>query len=76
MEKEVSMEKEVFPVPDEWKKRAYINSIEKYREMWQRSMDDPEGFWSEIAEGYVSWFKKWDKVCEWDWANPLITNGS
>jgi len=68
MEKEVSLEGKLFPVTDTWKKRAYVNSMEKYREMWQRSMDDPEGFWGEIADAYVTWFKKWDKVCEYDWS--------
>jgi len=68
MKKDVSTEGKVFPVPNEWKKRAYINSMEQYKEMWQRSMDDPEGFWGEIAEEYVSWFKKWDQVCHYDWS--------
>ena len=79
MKKDVSTEGKVFPVTDEWKKRAYINSMEQYKEMWQRSMDDPEGFWGEIAEEYVTWFRKWDKVCEWDWdkspEHKLFING-
>ncbi len=41
MKKDVSTEGKVFPVPNEWKKRAYINSMEQYKEMWQRSIDDP-----------------------------------
>jgi len=67
MSREITTEGKVFPVPEEWKKRAYINSMERYREIWRRSIDDPEGFWGEIADEYVTWFKKWDKVCEWDW---------
>jgi len=35
--------------------------------MWQRSIDDPEGFWGEIAEKFV-WDRKWDRVAEWDLA--------
>jgi hypothetical protein len=30
MGKGVSIEGKIFPVPDEWKKRAYVNSMEKY----------------------------------------------
>jgi acetyl-CoA synthetase len=67
MGNDISTEGRIFPVPEEWKKRAYINSTEQYKQMWQRSIDDPEGFWGEMAENYVTWFKKWDKVCEWDW---------
>ena len=38
--------------------------------MWQRSVDDPEGFWGEMAESLVTWTKKWDKVAEWDFNVP------
>lgn len=33
----------------------------EYREIYERSVDDPEGFWGEMAEQLI-WFKKWDKV--------------
>jgi acetyl-CoA synthetase len=53
--------------------------MEKYKEMWERSIDDPEGFWGDTAEEYVTWFKKWDKVCEYDWdespEHKWFTNG-
>jgi len=39
----------------------HIASMEQYREMYDRSIKDPEGFWGEIAEDF-HWFKKWDKV--------------
>jgi len=29
--------------------------------MYQRSLEDPEGFWGEVAEDF-HWFKKWDRV--------------
>ncbi len=67
MSQETSLETQIFPVPEAWKKKAYIRSMEQYREEWERSLKDPEGFWGEMAEQYVTWFRKWDKVCEWDW---------
>ena len=39
---------------------------ETYAHMYQRSIQDPEGFWAEQADKFVTWFKKWDKVLEWD----------
>ena len=36
-----------------------------YRSMYERSLSDPEGFWSEMAESHVHWFRKWDRVCDW-----------
>ena len=34
-----------------------------YDEAYRRSIEDPEGFWGEIAED-VRWIKKWDKVLD------------
>ena len=39
----------------------------RYDEVHKRSLEDPEGFWAEAAEG-ISWYKKWDKVL--DDSNP------
>jgi acetyl-CoA synthetase len=54
-------EKRVFDPPQEIRQEAYIKSMEEYREIYQRSINDPEGFWAELAE-QLNWFKKWDKV--------------
>ena len=54
--------KDIYPVPEGTRARAFINSKEQYEELHKRSIEDPEGFWGEIAEEYVDWFKKWDKV--------------
>ncbi len=43
---------------------AYISSIQQYRQMYRRSIDDPEGFWGDVA-GELDWFRKWDRVLEW-----------
>ncbi|MBT4934050.1 MAG: propionyl-CoA synthetase [Rhodospirillaceae bacterium] len=40
---------------------------DKYSEAHTRSLNDPEGFWGEVAEG-ISWSKKWDRVL--DSSNP------
>ncbi|MBI4331775.1 MAG: acetate--CoA ligase [Chloroflexi bacterium] len=37
----------------------------KYREACKRSRQDPEAFWGEEA-GKLEWFKKWDRVLEWE----------
>lgn len=54
-------EKRVFYPPPELSKKAYIKSLDEYKKIYQRSVDDPEGFWGEMAE-QLDWFKKWDKV--------------
>lgn len=34
-----------------------------YQEVYRRSIDDPAGFWGEIAEE-LHWYRKWDKVLD------------
>ncbi|CAL5027689.1 unnamed protein product [Urochloa decumbens] len=52
---------------------ALVSSTQQYREMYQRSIDDPAGFWSEIAEEFY-WKEKWnpDEVCS---ENLDVTKG-
>ena len=40
---------------------AHVGSMEKYMEMYERSISDPDGFWGEIADQFV-WKEKWSKV--------------
>ncbi|MDD5509502.1 MAG: acetate--CoA ligase [Dehalococcoidales bacterium] len=54
-------EKRTIYPPDELAKNAYVKSMAEYKEIYQKSVDDPEGFWAEKAE-QLDWFKKWDKV--------------
>ncbi len=54
-------EKRVFHAPEKLSKKAYIKSLDEYKKIYQRSIDDPEGFWGEMAE-QLDWYKKWDKV--------------
>lgn len=60
-----------FPVPESMKAKAHINSMEQYEKMYKRSIDDPEGFWGEMA-GSLDWFKKWDTVYSFDPENIII----
>ena len=71
MAAETTLDGRVFEVPEELKKSAYINK-EKYEELYKRSVEDPEKFWAEQAEEFVTWFKKWDKVLEWNFDEPKI----
>ncbi len=62
----------VFEPPTEGSDRAWVKSMDQYREEYRHSMDDPEGFWAERAEELITWDKKWDKVLEWDFRKPEI----
>jgi acetyl-CoA synthetase len=45
--------------------------MEQYQEMYDRSVNDEDGFWAEQAER-LTWFKKWDTVANYDIANADI----
>ncbi len=54
-------ETRVFYPPEKLSEKAYIKSPDGYKKIYQRSIDDPEGFWGEMAE-QLHWYKKWDRV--------------
>jgi acetyl-CoA synthetase len=64
-------EVKTYPVPESARSRTWLTN-EQYLEMYQRSIDDPDGFWSEQAEQFVSWFRKWDRVQQWNFDNASI----
>jgi acetyl-CoA synthetase len=48
-----------------------IKSVQHYHEQYQKSINDPTSFWSEIADNFV-WHKKWDQVLNWNFSDPKI----
>ncbi len=54
-----------FPPPNAFQKAAHLSDMEEYRRMHKRSVEDPEGFWREMAQGLVPWMKPFDRVLEW-----------
>jgi len=51
-------EKRVFDPPEEFVAKAHIKSLEEYKALYKRSIEDPQGFWTEMAEKHLDWFKK------------------
>ncbi len=48
-----------------------IRSFEEYQQKYKESVEAPEKFWADIAENFL-WRKKWDKVLEWNFAEPKV----
>ena len=42
-----------------------ITSYDQYKSTYRKSVEDPEGFWGDIASHFF-WRKRWEKVLEWD----------
>ena len=68
----LSTEKRTFPPSKEFSERAHVKSISEYEKLYKWSTEDPDGFWAEMAEKQLSWYKKWDKVSEWSFEKPEI----
>ncbi len=48
-----------------------INSFAEYQTAYQKSVEDPAGYWAEIANHY-QWRKSWDTVLEWNFDEPRV----
>ncbi|MCW3489848.1 acetate--CoA ligase [Dethiobacter alkaliphilus] len=58
--------------PESFKQNAHIKSMDEYQKMYQRSINDPDGFWSDLAGELLDWFKPWDKVVDFDFKKADI----
>jgi len=65
-------ETHVYPVPDSMRDRSFIND-DQYQAMYRRSIEDPEGFWAEQADIFLSWYRKWDTVFTQDMPNGRVS---
>ncbi len=59
-----------FPPPANFAGKAHCPSFEAYQQMYDRSIQDPAGFWGEVAERFV-WNKKWDKVLDYSFEGDV-----
>src|SRR2546426_925426 len=58
-------ENRLFPPPATFSSKAHIKSRAEYDRLYRQSIDDPETFWGNEAQA-LHWFKKWDKVLQWN----------
>jgi acetyl-CoA synthetase len=69
----ILQEQRKFDPPAEFAKAAHVKSLEEYERLYQESVNDPDRFWARVA-GELHWFKKWDRLLEWDcpWAKWFV----
>jgi len=61
----VLKEARVFEPPAEFAANAHLGSMDEYRAMYARSIEDPEGFFGEVAATF-DWSEPWEKVLDWE----------
>ena len=65
------MSQDSYPIPDEFRTHAHITE-QRYREMYRRSVEDPEGFWTEQATTFIDWSGTWKRVLDWDFTTGHV----
>jgi acetyl-CoA synthetase len=58
-------EERLFPPPIALSQTAFVQSLEDYHRLHDRAVADPEDFWGKLAETELHWFRKWDRVLDW-----------
>ena len=48
-----------------------ITSFEQYKADYKKSIEDPETFWTDIANDFL-WKQKWTKTLEWNFDSPAV----
>ena len=61
----------VFPPSPDFSAHAHIQSLEQYRDKYRQSVEDPDDFWSTVADR-ITWFKRWQTVSQYDFVNGNI----
>ena len=66
-EKEIGLPvHETYAPPARAREGALIQSFEEYKKLYDRSIADPDGFWSELANEHIQWISPFAKVKEED----------
>ena len=55
----------VYPVPEAFKNGATIDA-ERYKAMYEQSVNNPDVFWAAQAKDFLSWHKPWTQVTKSD----------
>ncbi|MBL6901275.1 MAG: acetyl-coenzyme A synthetase, partial [Luminiphilus sp.] len=53
-----------YPIPSSFADASI--TPDKYQQMYRQSLDDPDTFWSEQADEFLSWDTRWHTVCDSD----------
>jgi len=64
-------DEKIYEIPAATASRALIDD-DRYQTMYRQSIEDPETFWATQAEEFVTWFKPWDRVLDWDYHKAHI----
>src|SRR5438477_628082 len=58
-------EERIFDPPASFAAQAHIKSMAELEQLRAEAASDPESFWARLAESELHWFRKWDRVLDW-----------
>ena len=61
----------IYPAPQRFRDEAHIDEA-RYAEMYDRSVRDRDGFWSEQATAFLDWHAPFSEVCSHDFVNGRV----
>jgi acetyl-CoA synthetase len=61
----VLQENRKFEPSAEFIEKSNFKSLQEYQDLRQRSLEEPEKFWADLAQSQLHWFKQWEKVLDW-----------
>ena len=67
-------EERLFPPPSEFTRQAHLKSWADYQKLYDYAKNEPEKFWASLAEKELHWFRKWERVLDWQppWAKWFV----
>lgn len=69
----LKQESRKFDPPKDFVEQAYVKSYDEYKKMYDRSLNDPEGFWGDMAKELLDWYSTdWERVEYYDFENAKI----
>ena len=51
----------VYPVPEKWSGDAWIDA-DRYQVLYQQSLDNPNDFWAQQSDQFLTWEKPWETL--------------
>ena len=60
-----------YPPNSNFSSKSHIHSMNKYRKMYESSVNDPSVYWEKAAER-ISWYESWNAVNNYDFVNGKI----
>src|SRR5437763_13751754 len=58
-------ERKQYSPSSDFSARAQVAGMDAYTRLYERAAQDPETFWSELAEKELHWFEKWSQTLDW-----------